>query len=140
MSLSIHNTTSKPRAFSFYIYKNDIFLLFQNDTMLPEDVVSHFLLDKLMSLYNISLNLTFYPGENIMVPPGIRTLAEIFFHDRLMPCCGNEMKYYLGPSGGLCQNIKCFYCDQCWNICPNMQKIEKIHDPKPFKHLVKDIH
>ena len=54
------------------------------------------------------------------------TFAEIFFEHELMPCCGKPIKFYSGPRGHLSQIIKCFHCDQKFNICPEIQYMYKI--------------
>jgi len=54
------------------------------------------------------------------------TLAIIFYDHDLMPCCGKDIKYFKGPQGGYCTNIKCFYCGQKFNINPQTLYIVKI--------------
>jgi len=53
-------------------------------------------------------------------------LQSVFYYDRLMPCCGNPIKYYKGPEGGMSINIKCAHCSSTWNICPEARYIELI--------------
>ncbi len=54
-----------------------------------------------------------------------KTLEEMFYTDRLMPCCGNPKNFLSGPKGGNSTTIECFHCGQTWNICPPIF-IEKI--------------
>ena len=37
------------------------------------------------------------------------------YRRRFMPCCGNPIRYYKGPEGGLSTNIMCFHCGAKWN-------------------------
>jgi len=55
----------------------------------------------------------------------ITDLAEFFYGEGKMPCCGKEIKYYEGPEGACCINIKCAHCGEMFNICPSWF-IEKI--------------
>lgn len=52
--------------------------------------------------------------------------SYIFFDEKLMPCCGKEQRFFNGPRGGLCVNIKCFHCGHRWNICVYNGYIEDI--------------
>lgn len=45
-------------------------------------------------------------------------LYDVFYFHKLMPCCGKDIKFFNGPRGGECTNIKCFHCGEKWNICP----------------------
>lgn len=50
----------------------------------------------------------------------------LFYDQGTMPCCDKPIKYYPGPKGGDCTNIKCFHCGSKWNICPRARYIERI--------------
>lgn len=53
-----------------------------------------------------------------MIVDTSKITAEIMFQDKLMPCCGKPIKFYIGPTGGCSENIKCSHCGQKFNICP----------------------
>jgi hypothetical protein len=52
-------------------------------------------------------------------------MKKEFYKKGKLPCCGNT-KFIEGPSGGLSLNIKCAACGEWFNICPEMEFIEKI--------------
>ncbi len=57
---------------------------------------------------------------------------ELFFYEKnVMPCCMKEAKFFRGPEGGLCQNIKCFHCGHRWNIDEHSRYIEDIEKEIP---------
>ena len=51
---------------------------------------------------------------------------NLFFNQKIMPCCQNPVKFFKGPQGGLSVNIKCAHCGQYWNFCFEIRYIEKI--------------
>lgn len=67
-------------------------------------------------------------------PPGLETdedherhrINNIFFKEGMMPCCGNEISFFEGPSGGCCTNIKCAHCGSKWNMSSMTGTIERI--------------
>lgn len=47
-----------------------------------------------------------------------KSIAEIFYQDKLMPCCGKPMRLFRRAYGGGSENVKCTHCGAKFNICP----------------------
>jgi len=135
LSIPVLNQTSREADVLINLNNTRYNSLFNILFLMIVVILIHFLVSFIYHLFLDFLSFTyllysfncedFFMTARVHTTIPIPTLAHMFFIDKIMPCCGKERRFFLGPRGGHCINVKCCHCGQKWNICPP-HYIEKI--------------